>query len=201
MKTFAHIALALGLVLAPAFALAQDSKPQRPFTPPPIKNIIRDIASTTRSGIKDLRSEIKNKIETKREETKTRIEAAKEKAKEKFGEAVQRSVGNIVDSLTKAIDRLTNIADRIDGRITELAGQGRDMGTSTALLAEARNDISAAEATVTAVGTTLTSALASTSPKGEMPKVRAAVKAAEDAIRTAKQSLQKTLDSLKTNRQ
>ena len=125
----------------------------------------------------------------------------KQKAKEKFGTAVQRSVGNIVDALTNAIERLTAIADRIDARITEAQSQGKDTATSTALLAGARTDISAAQDKVAAVGTALSAALASTTPKGEMPKVRAAVKAAEDAIRTAKQSLQKTLNSLKTNPQ
>jgi len=201
MKILINAALALGLLLAPAFALAQDAKPLRPFMPPPVKNIIRDIASTTRAEIKDFRGEIKNKIEAKREDVRTRVEEAKQKAKEKFGTAVQRSVGNIVDALTNAIERLTAIADRIDARITEAQSQGKDTATSTALLAGARTDISAAQDKVAAVGAALSTALASTTPKGEMPKVRAAVKAAEEAVRTAKQSLQKTLNSLKTNPQ
>src|SRR3989344_5766323 len=201
MKNLTYIALALGLLLAPAFALAQDAKPLRPFAPPPVKNIIRDIASTTHAEIKDFRGEIKNKIEAKREGVRTRVEEAKQKAKEKFGSAVQRSVGNIVDALTNAIERLTAIADRIDAKIAERQSQGKDTATSTALLAGARTDISAAQDKVAAVGAALSTALASTTPKGEMPKVRAAVKAAEEAVRTAKQSLQKTLNSLKTNPQ
>src|SRR3990167_7694428 len=145
MKILINTALALGLLRAPAFALAQDANPLRPFAPSPVKNIIRDIASTTRAEIKDFRGEIKNKIETKREDARTRVEDAKQKAKEKFGAAVQRSVGNIVDALTNAVERLTAIADRVDARITEAQSQGKDTATSTALLAGARTDISAAQ--------------------------------------------------------
>src|SRR3989338_3390020 len=135
MKILINAALALGLLLAPAFALAQDAKPLRPFAPSPVKNIIRDIASITRAEIKDFRGEIKNKIETKREDARTRVEDAKQKAKEKFGAAVQRSVGNIVDALTNAVERLTAIADRVDAKIAERQTAGTNVDAPTALLA------------------------------------------------------------------
>src|SRR3990167_2259275 len=105
MKILINTALALGLLLAPAFALAQDAKPLRPFMPPPVKNIIRDIASTTRAEIKDFRGEIKNKIEAKREDVRTRVEEAKQKAKKKLGTAGRRSVGNILKVWPNQIER------------------------------------------------------------------------------------------------
>ena len=192
-----------------------------------LKNI-RDNASSTRADIKNIKTDVRGFIGEKRDDTKarlasstpqerqqmrddgrikieqesgevrTKVEAAKEKAKEKFGEAVQRSVGNIVDNLTKHAEQLGEIAARIDARITELQANGSNMDAPIVLLTAARTDITDVQDKVTAVGAALTAALASATPKTEMPKVRAAVKAAEDAIHIAKDALKQTLDSLKT---
>ena len=156
------------------------------------------LASSTPQERQQMRDDGRIKIEQKRVEVKIKVEAAKEKAKEKFGEAVQRSVGNIVDNLTKHIEQLGEIATRIDARITERQANGSNMDAPIALLTTARADIAAAQDKLTAVGAAMTAALSSATPKTEMPKVRAAVKAAEDAIRTAKDALKQTLDSLKT---
>jgi len=221
MKNFHYVALTAALLLAPAFVLAEEAgvsantearikneKPRPPLAPGQILKNIRENASTTRAEVKDVRREIKGevkqvreesrlKIEAKRAEVKIKVEAAKEKAKEKFGEAVQRSVGNIVDRLTRHVEKLGEIATRIDSRISELQAKGINMDASIELLTTARADIAAAQDKVAGVGAALSAALASTTPKGEMPKVRAAVKAAEDALRAAKDSLKTTLESIR----
>ncbi len=170
----------------------------RAFTGAKKDVIVARVASSTPEERKQIREEGRMLIEQKKAEVRTKVEAAKEKAKEKFGEAVQRSVGNIVDNLTKHVGQLGEIATRIDGRISELQAKGTNMDASIALLTAARADITAAQDKVTAVGAALTAALTSATPKTEMTKVRAAVKAAEDAIRAAKDALKTTLDSLKT---
>ena len=210
MKNFHYVALTAALLLAPAFVLAEEigvsantdatlkTEKPRPLTAPGqiLKNI-RENASSTRAEIKDVREETRLKIETKREEVRTKIEAVKEKARQKFSQAVQTSIANIVDRLTGNAENLGNIATRIDSRISELQAKGINMDASIALLTTARADITAAHDKITAVGTTLSAALASATPKNEMTKIRAAVKAAEDAIHTAKDSLKATLDSVK----
>jgi hypothetical protein len=155
------------------------------------------MSSTTLAQMQQKREEMRGKLELKKEEVKDRLEGAVQKAQEKFGEAVQRSIGNIVEKLTKAVEHLTAIADRIDKRIDEREAEGKNMSVSVGLLATARTDIAAAQDKITLVGTVLTTALASTTPKGELPKVRAAVKTAEDALKKAKESLQKTLESVR----
>src|SRR3989338_4914887 len=146
-----------------------------------LKNI-RDNASSTRADIKNIKTEARDfvgvkrddikarlasstpevrqkmrddgrvQIEAKRAEVKIKVEAAKEKAKEKFGEAVQRSVGNIVDRLTRHVEKLGEIATRIDSRISELQAKGINMDASIELLTTARADIAAAQDKVAGVG-------------------------------------------------
>lgn len=224
MKNLRYVLVALGLLLAPAFVLAQEVKPRPPV---PLVPKARDIASTTKANIQDkkvevrtlmqerkeeiktilntrkiatsseARAEIRLKIETKKVEVQARIDAAKAKAKEKFGEAVQKSVGNIVNRLQKAVEHLTSIAERIDTHLAKLSSEGKDTDNAVALLAVARADIAIAQDKITAVGSALSAALASTNPKEQMPTVRAAVKAAEEAIKTAKESLKAVLESLR----
>ncbi len=192
------------LLAAPLLVFAQTQT--RPPAFPSPENI-RRIASTTKPFIEEhrgmastsveARMEMRIKLEDKRQEVEQKIEAAKQKAQAKFSQAVQTSVGNITDMLTRHVGDLTKIADRIDARITELQGKGADMTQSLMLLAQARTDITTAQTAVAAVGTTLSAALSAATPKTEVPKVRAAVKAAEDAIHTAKDSLQKTLQSVR----
>ncbi len=155
------------------------------------------MSSTTIAAREEKREEMRAKLEAKKEEVKNRIEAAREKAKEKFGEAVQKSVGNIADRLTKAVEHLASIAERIDNRIKEYEVKGKDMSVSIGLLATARTDITTAQDKIAAVGVALSAALASATPKDEMPKVRSAVKAAEDALKQARESLHKVLESVR----
>jgi HAMP domain-containing protein len=176
MKKLSYIAITGVLLIAPALALAEGP----------------------RADIKNGREDGRALLEQKKSDIKLKIEVAKEKARTKYGEAVQRSVGNIVDQLSKHVTDLTNIATRIDTRITELQGNGKDMSTSISLLATARTAIATAQDKVSAVGTTLAAMLSNTNPKSQFQSVRDAVKAAEGAIKTAKQSLQKALESVKT---
>lgn len=220
MKNLRPIVFASVLLLAPAFALAQTAgvsasaqatssvntgKPRPLVAPPPIKNVNRD-TNAFLSGIRDERraavasstAELRARIEAKQVEVRLRVEAAKARALERFGEAVQRSVNNIVERLSGNAENLSTIADRIGARIEELESSGADASASAELLIKARADITAAQDSIAAAGTVLAAALASSDPKAQMPKVRAAVAAAETAIRQAKLSLQMTLDSLKT---
>src|SRR3989344_2988610 len=159
------------------------------------------MSSTTAAELGEKRVEMRDKLEAKKANVQNHIEAAREKAKEKFSEAVQTSVNNITDRLTKAATHLASIADRIDARIKEYEDKGKDMSISVGLLSTARADIATAQDKITAVGAALTAALGSATPKTEMPKVRDAVRAAEEAIRTAKESLHKTLESTRTESQ
>lgn len=185
-------------------------KPRPLVLPTPQK--IREMATSSRpaavrsvlgermaSSTLKVHEELRLKLETKREEARVKVEAAKEKARQKFGEAVQTSVGNIVDRLTKAIERLTTLASRVETRITELETTGADMSFSTELLVTARTNIATAQDKATAVGVALTAALSSSKPKEQMQTVRAAVKAAEDALKIAKQSLQDTLGQVRAD--
>ncbi len=159
--------------------------------------IRRMLASSTPEDRQQMREEGRARVEEKKAEVRTKIEAAKDKAKEKFSEGVQVSVNNIVDRLSGAIENLGTIATRIDSRISTLQTKGINMDASVTLLAAARADITVAQDKVTAVGVALTAALANATPKAEISKVRDAVRAAEEATRTAKQALQKTLESVR----
>ncbi|MSR70726.1 hypothetical protein EXS62_01665 [Candidatus Kaiserbacteria bacterium] len=198
MKKLYYVALTSVLVATPLFALADELPRPLPLQVP---QKIREAASSTRAQmqvkVEQKREEMKTKIETKREEVKTKIEDAKEKAKERFGEAVQKSVGNITNRLSEGANRLSELADKIERRIAERVAKGENLDASTALLATARTDIVAAQDKVTAVGAALSAALTSTTPKAQVDSIRVAVKAAEDALRSAKLSLQKTLESMR----
>ena len=195
-------------------------EPPRPgvFFPSPEK--IREVASSTRaflppprpmatsSGMRpgmmgsstmsvEARMEMRARLDGAGREAKDQAENAMEKAKAKFGAAVQTSVGNITNSLTRSIENLLAISDRVDARINELQAKGVSMDASVVLLAQANSDINKAQIAITDVGYALQKALSNATPKAEVPKIRLAVKTAEDAIRTAKESLQKTLDSVR----
>lgn len=175
-----------------------------PGSLPKLGPAIRDIASTSRAFgsstvemVKARVEAIKQIIAKKREDMKERAENAKKEARERFGEHVETLVGNVSARLASSSANLSSIADRIDARIDTLEDEGHDMSVSIALLATARTDISVANDKILAVNTALETAMATTSPKGQIPAVRAAVKAAEDALKLAKEDLMKTLRSVK----
>lgn len=218
MKKLVTLLLSL-LVLTPAFAMAQapglraniqadaqasTSNRNIPKLGPAIKNI----ASTTRAELSSAASSslemvrarveaIKGLIDKKREDMKKRADDARSKAKERFGEHVEMLVGNVSDRLASSSARLDAIAGRIDARIDALQDEGHDMSNSIALLAEARTDLSVANDRILAVNVALEAAMSTTSPKVQIPAVRTAVKAAEDALKLVKDDLMKTLRSIK----
>lgn len=175
---------------------------------PKLGPAVRNIASSTRAELKgtvsaaneQMRAKveaIKSLIEKKRGDMKKRAEDAKSKARERFGAHMEELVGRVSDRLATSSAKLGSIADRIDARIDAFADQGHDMSGSIALLATARADISAANDKILAVNTALQAAMSTTTPKGQIPAVRAAVKSAEDALKLAKDDLMKTLRSVK----
>ena len=185
-------------------ANASTTKPLTPGSLPKLGATMRDIASTTRafgsSSVEMVKARveaIKQIIEQKREEMKQRAENAREKARERFGEHVETLVGNVSARLASTSAHLSAIADRIDTRIDTLEDEGHDMSNSIALLAEDRADLSAANDKILAVNAALETAMGTTTPKGSIPAVRAAVKAAQDALKLAKDDLMETIRSVK----
>lgn len=157
---------------------------------------LKHIASSTNEMVRAKVEAIKSLIEKKREDGKKRADEAREKAHERFGAHVEELVGKISTRLASTSAKLGSIADRIDTRISARQAEGQDMSNSIVLLATARTDISAANDKILAVNTALDAAMGTTTPKGKMPAVRAAVKAAEDALKLAKNDLIKTLRSI-----
>lgn len=171
---------------------------------PKLGPAIRGIASTTRAigastteMVKTRVAAIKDLLANKRADSKKRADEARAKARERFGEHVQTLVGNVSARLASTSAHLSGIADRIDERIDTLEDEGHDMGASIALLATARTDLSLADDKILAVNVALEAAMATTTPKSQMPQVRAAVKSAEAALKLVKDDLQKTIRSIK----
>jgi len=208
------------LVLAPAVAAAQQGNTLRaqvqadvrasttPAGVPRLGPAIKNIASSTRAEIQGGASStiemvrarveaIKGLIEKKRGDMRARAEEARTKALERFGENVERHVSNISNRLASASANLEQIADRVDMRIDTLEDEGYDMSDSIAFLATARTDISLANDKILAVNVALEAAMSTTSPKSQMPAVRAAVKEAEDALKLVKDDLMKAVRSIK----
>ncbi|MDB5225685.1 MAG: hypothetical protein JWL87_637 [Candidatus Adlerbacteria bacterium] len=223
MKKLATL-VAASLLLAPSFVLAQteDVRPNlkaemhasttmeklRPAALQKLGPAIRNVASTTRAELKGTasttREVIKKKldaihalVEQKRGTMQERAKEAREKAHERFGDRVEKLVGQVSDRLASTSVRLASIADRAEDRIGELEAGGRDMDASIALLAEARASIDAADDKIISVNATLQAAMATTTPKAEIPAVRSAVKAAEDALKLAKDDLGTLLRSIR----
>lgn len=224
MKKLAAGVITLSL-LAPTFVFAEQDRPRYPeragiraelraelreyasTTPGSLQKLgpaVRHVASSTKAFgsttemVKARVAAIKQLIAQKREIMKERAEEAKEKAKERFGERVEFHVGKISSRLASTSAHLSGIADRLDTRIDELKGKGFDMGSSVALLAEARADLSKADDAILAVGEALKAAMSTTTPRAAMPAVRAAVKEAEGALWVVKKDLREVLRSIKT---
>lgn len=181
-------------------AKVSSTTPPKPRLGPAIKDIAsstRALSSSTVEMVKARVEAIKQLIEKKREDMKHRADNARQIAKERFGEHVETLVGKVSVRLASTSANLSAIADRMDARIDTLQDEGHDMDGSIALLATARTDISAANDKILAVNTALEAAMGTTTPKAQMPAVRAAVKAAEDALKLAKDDLMKTLRSIK----
>ncbi len=217
------VLLAATLVLSPSMAMAQapeartqiraemhasSTRPLNPSSVPKLGPAIKNLASTTRAEFRDSASStiemvrarveaIKGLIEKKREDMKQRADDARAKAKERFGEHIEKLVGNVSARLASTSAHLDAIADRIDSRIDTLQDEGYDMSDSIALLATARADLSAANDKILAVNVALEAAMSTTTPKAEIPAVRAAVVAAQDALKLVKEDLMKTLRSVK----
>lgn len=160
---------------------------------------VRMVASTTREAIKARLDAAKDLFAQKRDTLETHIDAAKEKAREKFSSTTQQSVANIVDHLSGAADDLGSVAVRLDAFIKTKQTAGVNMDASVDALAQATTDIATANDKIAAVSDAITTALANKTPKADLPKIRTAVKAAEDALKVAKESLRATLQQIKVD--
>lgn len=221
MKKLVLLSASLAL-LAPTFALAQDAntgiraeanlrasttmeKPRPPQLGPAIKNLasttraeLRGAASTTREVIRKKLDTLHALVNERKDQMRERAEAARSKAKENFGERIEKLVGKVSDRLASSSAKLSAIAVRIGTRIDTLEAEGYDMGASSELLAIAQTDLATANDKIAAVNQALADAMAqgTTTAKAQIPVVRAAVKAAEDALKLVKEDLQKTLRSI-----
>ncbi|HEV7449043.1 MAG TPA: hypothetical protein VGP13_00685 [Candidatus Paceibacterota bacterium] len=168
-----------------------------PGSMPKLGAEIRKVASSTRDVIKKKLDNLRDLIEQHRETMKERGDNAKEKAKERFGDKVEQLVGHVSDRLASTSAQLNNISTRISARIDTLESAGTDMSAPADLLATAQTDLSAANDKIAAVNVELEAAMGTSTPKADIPAVRAAVKAAEDALMLVKDDLGKTLRSIK----
>jgi hypothetical protein len=158
---------------------------------------IQRIASTTRDIVRGKIDAIRAIIEKHKEDTDKKAGEARDKARARFGEHIEKLVGTISDRLASTSTRFISLADRADARIQALQGQGHAMTQSVALLATTRTDIQLAQTKILAVNTALAVTVSTTTPKSGIPAVRAAVKAAEQALEAVKKDLLKTLQSIK----
>ncbi len=188
--------------------------PTRPMVPP-LGPAIRQVASTTRDAllntasttreavqarvgaIQELIAGHKQALAERKATLQLRVEAAKVKARAKFNESIQASVEALVDKLTAATTRLDTVADKLEGHIGRLEAEGKDMSQSAALLADARAKITIATEAAATASATLDAALGASTPKAEMPKVRAAVQEAQTAIREAHAALKAVFPSIR----
>lgn len=219
--------LIASLILTPAFAVAQgtginasirgevkadmhasSTRPMPHKLGPAIKNLAsttraewKGSASTTRAAVKAKIDAMHALIDSHKATMKERAEAARAKAKENFGERIEKLVGQVSNRLASSSAKLSALALRIDARIEAHEAAGHDMSASSELLATAQADLADANNKITAVNQALADAMSvgTTTAKAAMPSVRAAVKAAQDALSLAKEDLQKTLRSIKVD--
>lgn len=185
---------------ASSSANASTTHPGLPKLGPAIKNI----ASTTREAVGNRVGAIGERIEQHKQaiaERKAtlelRVEGAKASARAKFNERIQQSVDALVDKLIAATNRLSDTADRLETYIDRLASEGKDMTLASELMDEARASITVATEKAAAASAALDTALAASSPKAEMPKVRTALQEAQAAIRTAHEDLKEAIAAVR----
>jgi hypothetical protein len=179
-------------------------RPPMPKLGPAIKNMAsstraewKEFASTTRQAVRMKVDAIHTLIDKHKDAMRERSMAAREKAKARFGERVETLVGNVSDRLASTSARLAATADRIGSHIDKLQDDGNPMQQSSELLVVAKTDLATANEKILAVNVALEAAMGTTTPKGQIPAVRTAVKAAEDALKLVKDDLQKTLQSIR----
>ncbi len=159
----------------------------------------KGLASTTRAAARAKVDAIHLLIDQHKDAMRLRAEAAKEKAYAHFGEHVEKLVGTIADRLASTSQKLDELADRADIRIEELKDQGFTMASSTTWLEKSKSDLALANQKITEVNTALEAAMSvgTSTAKGEMPAVRAAVIAAQGALELVKTDLRATLNAIK----
>lgn len=194
MKKLIISLAALALLLPMAFASAKTEGSASVHASsniklgPVIKAINRDAkhASTTfKTRVEAIHKAI--------DEHKDRIE----KRADRWGEKVLKHVRKIIERLERAVDKFENISARLDSRIEKLQAEGFATASSSALLIEANADIAVANEKVLAVSAAFDAALGTTTPKAHLGNIRAAVSAAQEALKEAKRSLTEVIRSIK----
>ncbi|MDO8520981.1 MAG: hypothetical protein Q7S52_02600 [bacterium] len=135
--------------------------------------------------------------------------AAREKMAERRSVILQRIANRMIEQMEKAIERLGKIATRVDSRIAKLKERGVNTAASEALLATARQKLTAAttavESAKAAMGTALTAADVDANGDGKPDKVdpgkkvREFLAAARNAVKDAHRALVETIKSLKSS--
>lgn len=218
--------VAASIIIGPSFAFGQGAsvdvsaqaginatttRPGFPKLGPAIKQVasttrgaLLNTASSTREGVEqrvgaihDLIEQHKQAIAERKATLLLRVEGAKTKARAKFNERIQANVDALVDKLSEITYRLSYAADRLDTHIERLESEGKDMTLATELMVEARASITVATEKAAAASAALDTALAASSPKTEMEKVRTAVAEAQAAIRTAHQDLKEVFVAIR----
>lgn len=190
---YAAAPLMLGLVLSPMFVHAQTLNTSASVG---VEGTVR--VGATRPLMGEGAEAMRTRFLQNKEALKERAAELRVQAQARLNAGAERSIGNIIDMLSRAVDRLEYVATKADAHIERFEAAGADMSGSAALLVEARADIGDAQVKVDAVAAALEVATASETPREEMAAVRTAVQAAKEALRVARESLKAVLQSIRT---
>lgn len=158
----------------------------------------KNSASTTRATVKEKRDDLKSEIETRKQELETKRSDVKTElkaeAKIKAGKSIAKTIEKSVERLTKELRRFREIQAKIETRLSKLEGQGADATEARAVLAIATTKLSAAEVSIKAISNVKVSA---EDPRSSLDAVKTAVRAAQDALKEAHESLSDVLPAMK----
>lgn len=153
----------------------------------------RDAATTT--GIKDRMEDIRDK----REDIRDKAEDVREAARENRGEAMKNGVKRVGLVVLATITRLEKLSERIESRAAKLEADGKDVSAVRTDLATVKTELDAAKADLESLKGTAASILNSSDvaaaaasmndAKPVFESIRAHIKAAETALRSAVKNL------------
>ncbi len=181
-----------------------DGKPWPPRPLPPIRPILKGIASSTKEHVDAMKDKMEARMEGQGGATGTMMKdkamELREKGRELAIARIKLNIKRFILILDAAIKREGKLVERVTSRANKLAGQGvditqvqADLATATAEIEAAKTDLgnigAAADATVTVN--------ASTTPATVFGPIRDLLQSAEKHIRAAHQAILKALKDLR----
>lgn len=158
----------------------------------------KDESNAKRKAFQAHAAELRTNAKARKEALTARMAERRARISEKVEKRVRTVVANMRSRISGAIERLDAVADHIESRARKIEGQGVNVSSPLALVAQARVELRAAGVIINDdLSAEVDAAVTAEEPKASFEYVKESVREAHGHVKTAQKALRDAVAALK----